>query len=171
VVGGRPPLRSVHRECEGRVIEPRNLCIAGAVGLFLSGGHTGAPLGRGAEVPPGSESTAYAQKWGPQEPGRPGRLLLRTGSGRRNKGPGSRGTGVRVRESEARAQRGYRQAKATKRGGTDDRESERLTVPTKPGNSLQGTRPREGGAGSRDRSEERCQEHRVLSASQRNSSG
>jgi hypothetical protein len=43
----------------------------------------------------------------------------------------------------------YRQAKATKHGGMDGRESERPTVPVKPGNRPAGTRWREGDAGLR----------------------
>ena len=43
----------------------------------------------------------------------------------------------------------YRQAKATKCGGMDDRESERLVLPLKLGNRPAGTQVREGGAGLR----------------------
>ena len=38
----------------------------------------------------------------------------------------------------------YRQAKETKRGGMDGRESERVVVPTTSGNLIAGTRRREG---------------------------
>jgi len=48
-----------------------------------------------------------------------------------------------------RAQERYRQAKATKCGGTEDRESERLVLPLKLGNRPAGTQSREGGAGLR----------------------
>lgn len=46
-----------------------------------------------------------------------------------------------------RAQQRYRQAKVTKCGGMDGRESERLVLPMKLGNRPDGTQWREGGAG------------------------
>ncbi len=55
----------------------------------------------------------------------------------------------RRRERNHERNERYRQAKATKCGGMDGRESERPTVPVKPGNQPAGTRWREGGAGLR----------------------
>jgi hypothetical protein len=54
-----------------------------------------------------------------------------------------------IRANE-RAREWYRQAKATKCGGMDDRESERLVLPMKLGNRPAGTQLREGGAGLRN---------------------
>ena len=75
-----------------------------------------------------------------QEPGRPLHLL---GKSRREHrvtnsrpvagAPGGQG-------SELRVQPGYRQAKATKRGGTGGGESERLIVPRTRGNRSEGPR-------------------------------
>ena len=45
---------------------------------------------------------------------------------------------------------GNRRVKATKREGTDARKSELVVVPGKPGNQLNGTRWREGRAGTRN---------------------
>ena len=54
--------------------------------------------------------------------------------------PGGRGSETRVRP-------GYRQAKATKRGGTGGGESERLIVPTTRGNRPEGPRRGKGAPG------------------------
>jgi hypothetical protein len=62
---GRPARRSVDSECVGRVMEPRNVVIAGAGGVFKSDGNTDATYWQDAEVPPGSESRAHAQQGGP----------------------------------------------------------------------------------------------------------
>ena len=52
--------------------------------------------------------------------------------------------------SEQEHDDGNRRAKATKRDGTGDWKSELVVVPTKPGNQLNGTRRREGRAGTRN---------------------
>jgi len=104
----------------------------------MAEGSTEAPRWPGVEVPPGSESKAWHVRSGvPQEPGRPCRLRTLN----RNEGKpvdtnplacGGRArpaTGANVERKER-----YRQAKATKCGGMDGRESERLVVPMKPGN-------------------------------------
>ncbi len=57
---------------------------------------------------------------------------------------------TRVHGSEQGRDDGNRRAKETKRGETDDRKSELLVVPRKPGNQLNGTRWREGRAGTRN---------------------
>ena len=49
--------------------------------------------------------------------------------------------------SETRVQPGYRQAKATKRGGMGDGESERLVLPSKRGNHPEGPRGGKGAPG------------------------
>lgn len=65
---------------------------------------------------------------------------------------GSRSTrAVLVRDgSEQERDDGNRRVKATKRDGTDDRKSELFIVPMKPGNQPNGTRWREGRAGTRN---------------------
>lgn len=63
VVQGQPWLRSVHRECRGRVMEPRKEISRGSRRGFLSAGCTDVPPSRGAKVPPGSKSAAHAH-WG-----------------------------------------------------------------------------------------------------------
>src|SRR4051812_10301129 len=75
-----------------------------------------------------------------QEPGRPLRLL---GESRRehrvtNSRPVAGASGGHG--SETRMQPGYRQAKATKRGGTGGGDSERRIVPWKRGNRPEGPR-------------------------------
>ena len=58
---------------------------------------------------------------------------------------------VLVRDgSEQERDDGNQRVKATKRGGTDDWKSELVVVPMKPGNQLNGTRRREGRAGTRN---------------------
>src|SRR4051812_3875217 len=84
--------------------------------------------------------TGHAHIGVPQEPGRPFRLL---GKSRRevpvtNSRPVAHALGGDG--SETRVRPGYRQAKATKRGGTGDGESERLIVPAKRGNRPEGPR-------------------------------
>jgi hypothetical protein len=49
--------------------------------------------------------------------------------------------------SETRVQPGYRRAKATKRGGTGDGESERPILPSKRGNRPEGPRGGKGAPG------------------------
>ncbi len=66
------------------------------------------------------------------------------------KTPGLRRRRSAVDGSEDTSAQRYRQAKATKCGGMDGRESERPTVPVKPGNRPAGTRWREGDAGLRN---------------------
>jgi len=60
--------------------------------------------------------------------------------------PGDRALAAPRREDRARAR--YRCAKATKRGGTDEQESEYPVVPVKRGNAPERTPGREGDAGS-----------------------
>src|SRR5215467_4222453 len=88
----------------------------------------------------------------PQEPGRSCRLRKnpKTRGERVKKTPGLRRWRSAVDGSEDWNAQRYRQAKATKCGGTDGRESERSTVPMKPGNRPAGTRWREGDAGLRN---------------------
>jgi hypothetical protein len=82
-----------------------------------------------------------------QEPGRPGRLHGESRQGQPapqtpgpsgpRRGPTGAASG---RSTKASPPAWYRQAKATKRGGTGGRESEHPIVPWKPGNSPQRTR-------------------------------
>jgi hypothetical protein len=98
-----------------------------------------------AEVPPGSESRACAQRFS-RNLGAP-----IDSSAVRN---GDTGTNPRLAdeaalggESEEEAASWYRRAKATKRSGMIEGKSQSPIVPMKPGNSLRGTRRREGAAG------------------------
>ena len=60
--------------------------------------------------------------------------------------PDAHGRALAAAGSKHGRKRWYRQAKATKRGETDGRESERPIVPSRPGNHSEGTRRREGDA-------------------------
>ena len=115
-------------------------------------GSTEAPRWPGVEVPPGSESRACTQ-WGSPGTweGLPPPHETRERGKRVKKTPGLRrlrlaGDGSKRNERTER----YRQAKATKCGGKDGRQSERPVVLAKPGNRPTGTRWREGDAGSRN---------------------
>lgn len=132
--------------------------------------HRRASSGLSAKVLPGSKSGAGYTREVRQEPGRS--LRLRRGIGR------AADDRVQVDARRARAHRseqerndGNRRVKETKRGGTDDRKSELLIVPRKPGNQLNGTRWRNGGAGTRNCWRERCKEHRVPATSPRDCNG
>ena len=120
--------------------------IAGADVVYSMEGRVGAPQWPGVRDPAGvGEQGTLAGVL--QEPGRPLRLL---GKSRREPrvtnsrplagAPGGQGSELRVRP-------GYRQAKATKRGGTGDGESEHLRGTDDAGEPTRGTPPREGGAG------------------------
>src|SRR5262245_14720885 len=76
----------------------------------------------------------------PQEPGRPRRLHRSPGRAPRLTSPGSRNTALGVRGERTASARWYRRAKATKRRGTNDEESEHLIVPVKRGNRPEGPR-------------------------------
>jgi len=70
--------------------------------------------------------------------------------GRRQSGPGPREAVLSHAEANTSTTTVNRRVKATKRAGTDMRKSERPIVPVKPGNQPNGTRWREGGAGTRN---------------------
>ena len=118
--------------------------------MSVSEGNTsGTVQGLVQAAPPGSTSMACTHRdppgtWEtlpfPLEPTRSGVRETQPQLPRRR---ASRLAGIEPRSTEW-----YRQAKATKCGGRNDRESESPIVPTKPGNPPQGTRWREGGAGS-----------------------
>lgn len=63
VAVGQPTLRSVHRECAGRVIEPRNFSSRGGRRCLSSGRHHLGARRHHTKVPPGSESRA-CMYWG-----------------------------------------------------------------------------------------------------------
>lgn len=78
--------------------------------------------------------------------------------------PSPRRRARRRGRQEQRAQEGYRCAKATKRGGMGDQESEQLVVPRKRGNSPEGPRegkglPEHGTTGGNDGGNVRSQHH------------
>ncbi len=105
--------------------------------------------GMRATGPPG---TWEALSFPPKRPGR---------------GPGTQSPGPRAACSppstgaNSGAPRWYHQAKATKCGGMNDRESDPLIVPMKPGNSPERTRWREGEVGERSRWRARRRGHRA----------
>ncbi len=70
VATGRPELRSVHRECNCLVIEPRKTGIVGAAVVCPGGRSTVTPYGLSVKVPPGSKSGAGCTREVRQEPGR-----------------------------------------------------------------------------------------------------
>ena len=97
-------------------------------------------------IPPGSENRARSRGF-PRNLGGP--VASMANPGRRDRvtnsrpaagAPGGPGNETRVRPW-------YRQAKATKRGGTGDGESERLILPTKRGNRPEGPRRGKGAPG------------------------
>ena len=61
---GRPSLRSVDSECQGRAIEPRKLLV-GALVVDDAGAAPAAPQWSWRAVPPGSESRAKAHEGSP----------------------------------------------------------------------------------------------------------
>ena len=99
----------------------------------------------------------------PQELGTPGRFHLfkywLRGELPDPKTPGPKSASGLVGATNTGARGGNRRAKETKRGGKDVRESEHLIVPLKPGNAIQRTRWREGGAESRNRWRETWRVH------------
>ena len=70
----------------------------------------------------------------PQEPERPDRLHRHSGRETGTDNSQAPGGASAIEGNETRTQRWYRRVKATKRGETGGRESERPIVPTKSGN-------------------------------------
>ena len=96
----------------------------------------------------------HVTEWTPQEPRRPFHLRVNLP----DQGPADQTPTSWARPPTSSRPMGaarYRQAKETKRGGMDGRESERAIVPMKPGDLIAGTRRREGLAESWIRCEER----------------
>ena len=116
--------------------------------MDISGGRvrrlTHGPLG--LPGPAGVEEHGQWPRGFPRNLGGPAVSIDNSGSGDRNRPTPRPPVGTSTAEgSETRAQRWYRQAKATKRGETDGRESERPIVPMKRGNRPEGPR---GGKGT-----------------------
>jgi hypothetical protein len=90
-------------------------------------------------IPPGSESRTRSQGF-PRNLGGP--VASTVSPGRRYRVTNSRPVAVALGShgNEIRVQPWYRQAKATKRGGTGGRESERLILPLTRGNRPEGPR-------------------------------
>src|SRR5262249_52953786 len=102
--------------------------------------------------PTGVEEQGMPAVGVPQEPGRPCRLRAvnrHEGQPVDTKPLACGGCARLPTGAKPRAPKRDRQAKATKGGGMGGRESERPTVPVKPGNRPAGTRWREGDAGLR----------------------
>ena len=127
-------------------LSPEIDIIAGADVVYSTEGRVAAPQWPGVRDPAGVEEQGTLTGV-LQEPGRPLRLL---GKSRREHrvtnsrpaagAPGGHGSELRVRP-------GYRQAKATKCGGTGDGESERLILPWTRGNRPEGPRRGKGAPG------------------------
>jgi hypothetical protein len=127
-------------------LSPEIDIIAGADVVYSTEGRVATPQWPGARDPAGVEEQGTLTGV-LQEPGRPHRLLGK--SRREHRVTNSRPTAGAPggRGSEPRVRPGYRQAKATKRGGTGDGESEHLRCTDDAGEPTRGTPPREGGAG------------------------
>jgi len=127
-------------------LSPEIDIIAGADVVYSTEGRVAAPQWPGACDPAGVEEQGTLTGV-PQEPGRPLCLLGKsrrehrvTNSRPAADAPGGHGSELRVRP-------GYRQAKATKRGGTGDGESERLILPLTWGNRPEGPHRGKGAPG------------------------
>jgi hypothetical protein len=104
VAVGRPTLRSVDSEREGRVIEPRKDRTEEASVFKTSAGSTRALNGLAHRARPGSESTAGTYGGLPRNLGDPiVPAETMPGGPPANKGPGSRCADAGQRESERRA--------------------------------------------------------------------
>src|SRR3954447_12625684 len=98
-------------------------------------------------VTPGSESRANGHEGSPGNLGDPAVSTEQAGWSYRLTNSGMiRGPATGTDGDEHRSQRWYRQAKETKCGEMDGRESERLIVPASRGNRPERTPGREGGA-------------------------
>jgi hypothetical protein len=111
--------------------------------------HRRAPSGLSAKVPPGSKSGAGCACEVRQEPGRSIASVENSGRAADDRVQ-VHARRARVHGSEQERNDSNRRVKGTKRDGTDDWRSELAIVPTKPGNQLNGTRWREGRAGTRN---------------------
>ena len=155
VVAERSALRSVHRECAGRVIEPREIIPASADVVSSTEGRIDTPSRAWREELAGVRERGM-RTWG--LPRNLGDLIVsarESRDGRPVKQPRPGGGALGVPGSEDRARARYRQAKETKRGGRGGQATEHFVVPGKRGNPPQGTPRREGGAGSWNRGRER----------------
>lgn len=117
--------------------------------MLMRAQHRRASSGLCAKVLPGSKSGAGCTREVRQEPGR-SYVSVEDSGGPPMIWSGSICAASCADGSEQRRNDGNRRVKATKRGGMDDRKSELVVVPTKPGNQLNGTRWREGRAGTRN---------------------
>ena len=122
------------------------ILLAGADVVQLTEGRIATPQGPGGRDPAGVEEQGTLTGV-PQEPGRPLHLLGKSRREHRvtNSRPAAGAPGGHG--SERWVQPWYRLAKATKRGGTGDGESERLGVPTTRGNRPEGPRRGKGAPG------------------------
>ena len=119
------------------------MIIAGADVVQTAEGRVAAPQWPGRAIPPGSKNRARSRGF-PRNLGGPvASRQLRRG----HPGDQLQARGRRTRRPRERTQgtTWYRQAKATKRGGTGDGESERLDSTGDAGEPTRGTPPREGG--------------------------
>ena len=162
-------LQSVNSESMGRSIEPRNLGSRGGRPFRMPGRHhrwrRPGPHSFSGSTGVGDFGTSTQAL---QEPGSPCALPLliwfeiteQRSRGRETTRPSSCG-------AKKGSHSGYRQAKATKCGGTENRVSESLIVPVMSGNPSAGTRRREGATVREKRWRERCRDLRARSPSQR----
>jgi len=90
---GRPSLRSVDSECQGRVIEPRKL-IAGALALVKRGGHADTSQGPDVFGPAGVGEQGQGTSGAPGNLGDPSVSTDKSGSGTGTSTPRSPPPGV-----------------------------------------------------------------------------
>ena len=158
-----------------RVIEPRNALVARADVLRWTEGYIAASERPWRRGPCRGRSAWHACGWVSREPGRPHRLHLKgcRGGGAGTGSPSPRPWTWRLAFNGAKPQvlGWYRRAKATKRGGMGDEESERPIVPAKRGNRANETPWREGGADGWTRWRDRWPTRRGWIPSQRNDNG
>ena len=127
-------------------LSPEIILPAGADVFKLTEGRVAAPQWPGVRDPAGVEEQGTLTGV-LQEPGRPLRLLGKSRREHRvtNSRPVAGALGGHGNETRVRP--GYRQAKATKRGGTGGGDSERFIVPTTRGNRPEGPRRGKGAPG------------------------
>jgi len=137
------------------VIEPREIIPASADVVRYTEGRVDTPSRAGREELAGVRERGMHISGFPRNLGDLVVSVLDHGVGHPLSKPRPREAALVLPGSERRAQARYRQAKATKCGGTGGQESEHSIVPGKRGNPPQGTPWREGGAGSWNRGRER----------------
>src|SRR4051794_18533396 len=118
-------------------MEPRKI-IAGVLALVSRGDHADTPQWPGVPGPAGVGEQGQGTRGVPGNLGDPSVSTDISGWEPDHQLPGAPDRASAVAGSKQATQGWYRPAKATKRGETDGRESERLIVPERPGNHSEG---------------------------------